>query len=158
MINIEQQWEDICKQMESLYDDNILREYVKQIKPSIDGNDVVLNVPNRFMHDWLRRKQYDSVIFEKFQKIEPHLQHVDVRLQNYFESQSQTVSLKDDDVLAHNFVQPQSENSYEIRLNPLMTFESYVVGSSNELAAIYNNVRARVEGFACFELWQDTGQ
>ena len=135
MINIEQQWEDICKQMESLYDDNILREYVKQIKPSIDGNDVVLNVPNRFMHDWLRRKQYDSVIFEKFQKIEPHLQHVDVRLQNYFESQSQTVSLKDDDVLAHNFVQPQSENSYEIRLNPLMTFESYVVGSSNELAA-----------------------
>ena len=71
MVSVEQKWEDICEQMKNLYDDNILREYAKQIKPSIQNNAVILSVPNRFMHDWLRRKQYDEVIFQKFQEIQP---------------------------------------------------------------------------------------
>lgn len=131
MVSIEQKWEDICEQMKNLYDDNILREYAKQIKPSIQNNAVILSVPNRFMHDWLRRKQYDSVIFQKFQELQPSLERVDVKLQNYFEA---TPSEKKEEKEA--FVAPQlpRTQSFEIHLNSSMTFESYIVGSSNELA------------------------
>ena len=131
MVSIEQKWEDICEQMKSLYDDNILREYAKQIKPSIQNNAVILSVPNRFMHDWLRRKQYDSVIFQKFQELQPSLERVDVKLQNYFEA---TTSEKKEE--KESFIEPQLSHtqSFEIHLNSAMTFESYVVGSSNELA------------------------
>lgn len=131
MVSVEQKWEDICEQMKNLYDDNILREYAKQIKPSIQNNAVILSVPNRFMHDWLRRKQYDEVIFQKFQEIQPSLQRVDVRLQNYFEAAPE----KQEEGTSFEPVRASSEQSFEIHLNPSMTFETYVVGSSNELAA-----------------------
>jgi hypothetical protein len=73
MVSIEQKWEDICEQMKNLYDDNILREYAKQIKPSIQNNAVILSVPNRFMHDWLRRK-HNIVIYNK---VEPFVDPTD---------------------------------------------------------------------------------
>ena len=132
MVSVEQEWEDICEQMKNLYDDNILREYAKQIKPSIQNNAVILSVPNRFMHDWLRRKQYDSVIFQKFQELQPSLQRVDVRLQNYFEATP--VSSKKEETTFEEFTTPSVAQPFEIHLNPSMTFETYIVGSSNDLA------------------------
>ena len=122
-------WEDIRQQMTSLYDDNILREYAQQIKPSIDNNELVFSVPTKFMYDWLRRKEYASIIFKKFQEKQPDLQSFRIHLQEYFgtpQTQQKTASTLS--------VAPEQSANFEIHLNPAMTFETYIVGSSNELA------------------------
>ncbi len=133
--NVEQQWADICAQMKSQYDDSILREYAAQIMPSIDDDAVILSVPNRFMHDWLRRKQYDAVIFQKFQEKNPSLQRVDVKLQDYFlPTLTSTAPDSNEEIDLTPPSISKAPQAFEIHLNPAMTFETYVTGSSNELA------------------------
>lgn len=126
------QWDDICQQMKSLYDDNILREYAGQIKPSIRDNEMIFSVPTKFMYDWLKRKEYAKIIFKKFQEKNPSLESFDIELKEYFGSPESSKNVASS---AEKPFTQQPQASFEIHLNPSMTFESYVVGSSNELAA-----------------------
>ncbi len=132
----EQQWNAICAQLKEGSDDSILKEWLGQISPSIQNDAIVLSVPNRFMFDWLRRKEYDSVICQLFQKDNPQIARVEVRMQDfYLPSVSNASSVSVENKVSAAAPKAAEQDIVEIHLNPDMTFENYVVGSSNELAA-----------------------
>ena len=132
--SFEQQWDAICAELKETSDDSILREWLDQISPSIRDDALVLSVPNRFMRDWLKGKEYDSAICHLFQKNNPAIQRVEVCMQDFF-LPSVTSSSEKQEVPVCNYQKPASSDIVEVHLNPEMTFENYVVGSSNELAA-----------------------
>lgn len=138
MDNLEQQWDLICSELKDESNDTILKEWLGQISPSIHNDTVVLSVPNGFMRDWLQDKKYGSVICQKFQKRNPDILHVEVRKQDRFISskpKSETKPVLSEPVLSNKKSDSADQDIVEIHLNPDMTFENYVVGSSNELAA-----------------------
>ena len=132
--SFEQQWNSICAELKENSDDSILREWLEQISPSIRDDALVLSVPNRFMRDWLKSKEYDSVICHLFQKNNPAIQRVEVCMQDFF-LPPVVSNEKQEDSTVCNYQKNVSSDIVEVHLNPEMTFENYVVGSSNELAA-----------------------
>lgn len=135
---IEQQWNIICAELKESSEDSILKEYLGQISPSIRDNALVLSVPNRFMRDWLRDREYDSAICKLFQKSNPDIQRVDVCMQDFFLPQPSLKEKQSEDIkesYSSNYSKPSNTDIIEIHLNPEMTFENYVVGDSNQLAA-----------------------
>jgi len=132
----EQQWQDVCSQLKEKCDDSLLHQYLGQIVPDVQQDTLILSVPNQFMFSWLQRKEYDVRLCELFQQFYPEVQTSQVRLQNAYSVSSKSVSdsfvcaspVKEEPVAAKTLQD-------EVRLNPQMTFENYVVGSSNEIAA-----------------------
>jgi chromosomal replication initiator protein len=146
----EQQWQQVCAELREISDDGLLHECLSQIEPSIQDNTLVLSVPSRFMYDWLQRKEYDVSLFNRVQRFIPSLENKNVRLQDYHAAAS--VSLPSSEVAEKTQVvrtpnvQPADSSLDEVRLNPAMTFESFVVGSSNELAyAVAKGVTERFD-------------
>lgn len=131
MQSFEQQWNMICTELKETSDNSFLKEWVEQISPSVRGDALVLSVPNRLMYNWLQEKEYDTVICQLFQKNNPAIQRVEVRMQDYFLPPIKS----NENTETESSVKNSSKDIIEIHLNPEMTFESYVVGSSNELAA-----------------------
>ena len=84
MQSFEQQWNMICTELKETSDNSFLKEWVEQISPSVRGDALVLSVPNRLMYNWLQEKEYDTVICQLFQKNNPAIQRVEVRMQDYF--------------------------------------------------------------------------
>jgi len=75
MINeeFEQQWQQVCEQMQASVKDNLLAESLSQIEPSVCNDTLVLSVPSRFLYGWLSRKGYDVSLFNRLQSFLPHL-------------------------------------------------------------------------------------
>ena len=133
--DFEQQWQEVCKQMQKNSNDTLLHECLTQIEPSIQDDTLILSVPNRLLFGWLPRKGYDALLLNELQRFFPHLQNQQVRLQEFHASSSFTPSETSVcEKLNTQTVDIMESSLDEVRLNPKMTFENYVVGSSNELA------------------------
>ena len=133
--NFEQQWDVICTELKESSDDSILKEYLGQISPSIRNDALILSVPNRFMRDWLRGREYDEAICKLFQKNNPSIQRVEVCMQDFFLPPISSNEKQSEKLSTDNYPKTSNTDIVEVHLNPEMTFENYVVGSSNELAA-----------------------
>lgn len=131
----EQQWDVICAELKKNSDDSILKEYLGQISPSIRDDALILSVPNGFMRDWLHGRKYDATICQLFQKNNPAIQRVEVCMQDYFLPPVTSEEKQSENLTTNNYSKSFNSDIVEIHLNPEMTFENYVVGSSNELAA-----------------------
>ena len=137
----EQQWEEVCQQVQASVKDNLLTESLSQIEPIICDDTLVLSVPTRFLYGWLSRKGYDVSLFNQLQSFLPHLKKSEVRLQEFHIASAEKtndVSVSENapvSSVAKN-VSPSSETPSldEVRLNSQMTFDSFVVGPSNEFA------------------------
>lgn len=143
MINeeFEQQWQQVCEQMQASVKDNLLAESLSQIEPSVCNDTLVLSVPSRFLYGWLSRKGYDVSLFNRLQSFLPHLKKSEVKLQEFHIASSD----KANDCVGENqnalpvagnapSLVSQQTSLDEVRLNPQMTFDSFVVGPSNEFA------------------------
>ena len=131
----EQQWDVICAELKKNSDDSILKEYLGQISPSIRDDALILSVPNGFMRDWLHGRKYDATICQLFQKSNPAIQRVEVCMQDYFLPPIASEEKQSENLTTNDYPKSFNSDIVEIHLNPEMTFENYVVGSSNELAA-----------------------
>lgn len=130
---IEQQWQEICTALKNTSNDPIL-QWLVQVSPSIQNDTLVLSASNRFICNWLQSKTYDSQILQMFKQKNPSLQAIDVKLQDYVLPPKKAESPAPQALAEPVQSQRKIEDIVEIHLNPAMTFENYVVGSSNELA------------------------
>ena len=136
----EQQWQQVCEQMQASVKDNLLAESLPQIEPSICDDTLVLSVPSRFLYGWLSRRGYDVSLREKLQSFLPHLKKTQIKLQDFHIASCEKVTSssgenKSELPSAVNAVSSSLNTSLdEVRLNPQMTFDSFVVGPSNEFA------------------------
>ncbi len=133
------QWENVCRKIRSTSKDAVLSRWLDQIEPKIqeDGN-VCLAVPTRFMHEWMKEKEYDVVICSIWQNENPAIRSVSLKIQTpclptaaETSSPSAEKSLTDSTSSSPTDILLELENTY---LDPHFTFENYVVGKSNEFA------------------------
>lgn len=136
---LQQQWETVCHKVRLNAKDAVLSRWLDQMEPHMQENgDVCLAVPTRFMHEWMKEKEYDTVIQSVWQNENPSIRTVSLKIQSHVvpavaeepvpETKIDSTSTSTDspaDALA------EFENAY---LDPHFTFENYVVGQSNEFA------------------------
>ena len=136
---LQQQWETVCQKVRLNSKDAVLNRWLDQMEPQIQENgEVCLAVPTRFMHEWMKEKEYDAVICSVWKDENPSIRRISLKIQSHVvptpteesapDVSADTVSSTEQapaDVLA------EFENTY---LDPHFTFENYVVGQSNEFA------------------------
>ena len=136
---LQQQWETVCQKVRLNSKDAVLNRWLDQMEPQIQENgEVCLAVPTRFMHEWMKEKEYDAVICSVWKDENPSIRRISLKIQSHVvptpaeesapDVSADTASSTEQapaDVLA------EFENTY---LDPHFTFENYVVGQSNEFA------------------------
>lgn len=105
--------------------------WISPIRPvSLAGSSFTLEVPNKFFSDWIRENRLDELIGASFRRLtglEPSLTFVPAKELKSFARRLPTPA------------EPAGVNSWQERaaalgLNPKYTFDSFVVGSSNQFA------------------------
>lgn len=97
---------------------------------------VLLSVPNSFTKEWLENK-YNRLVLRSLRNLTSEIKDIKFTIISQSQGVVEKVSLKKEAEVARlesqlNF--PEVETDKETNLNPKYTFESFVVGPSNELA------------------------
>jgi chromosomal replication initiator protein len=114
-----------------------LRERVGQqnfdiwIKPisflSIEGENVVMEVPNRFFKEWIN-EHFASHFQEIFSDLTQKECHLHFRIRNERSHNKESTSSP------AQKKQPQASPTFQVPFNPKYTFDNFVVGASNQFA------------------------
>lgn len=139
-------WEDTLKQLELNLSSQHFTTWIKPLKLiKIDQCDVFLEVPNRFILDWVK-ENYCSEI----QRILSDLSAVNYRLQFSISDSKESSLHFQDHAQTSKFQRNENNNlvnktpASDINLNKKYTFDEFVSGSSNQFAyaaamAVANN-------------------
>jgi len=104
----------------------------------VEGEDLVINVPNIFAKEWLERK-YRKIILDSARKFYPKTNKVICLIGEKEAGTSKSIDsvvntkIGNEKNLKRNSFQGTSTN-FNSNLNPRYSFETFVVGSNNELA------------------------
>lgn len=115
-------WDNCMEQLTALLDEQAVDGWVRPMEAEIEGNTLILSAPNKFLLDTVEKK-YRQTIELVVNKFEPDFKVV---LQ-----QGQPKTLFD----APRASQKRETAQFSSKLNPEYTFETFVEGSSNEIAA-----------------------
>ncbi|SDI50408.1 DnaA N-terminal domain-containing protein [Desulfosporosinus hippei] len=72
-------WKKALIQLQSLYSTESYHTWIAPLVPSVDGNQLLLNCPNRFVIDWIESR-YKKQILQVIQSIEPSIMEVCIRV------------------------------------------------------------------------------
>lgn len=97
---------------------------------NINGESVVVGVPNTFAQDWLRNK-YHSQIMESLKRFIPDLKRVDYQVSTGHLPEPEP---EPDDLPVAIKPSSQQNDKPNSDLNPDYKFETFVVGNANRLA------------------------
>lgn len=138
-------WNKVCAVFQKEFGDNEYKVWLSNIN-LVSQNDfeIVMSVPNNFIRDWVKREYFDG----KFKKINGELHCLkrgikQILLEFYPKLVSfefiidESAPQKVETVTKSNVVSiSEHENLYNIgtELNKKLTFENFVVGTSNKLA------------------------
>ena len=128
---LNEQWQDICGQIRSELDDNVLLQWLGQLTPSLtEKGDVRLCVPTRFMKEWMDEKDYAAFFTNMWQSRDTSVRSVcfDV-VKKEEDTESMPVPEK-----APAAPMPTSTQAFSNNVDPAKTFDTFVVGEPNELA------------------------
>ncbi len=141
-------WQDTLAQLEASLNPQHFATWIKPLRlVQIDRDLVVIEVPNRFVLDWVR-DNYAKLI----QQVLSELSAVSYRLQinvvgqekEKVRADARTKSAVKETQVRQSEVIPQNEWQADLNLNRKYTFEEFVAGSSNQFAfaaamAVANN-------------------
>ena len=125
-----EQWQDICGQIRSELDDNVLLQWLGQLTPSLtEKGNVCLCVPTRFMKEWMDEKDYAAFFTRMWQSRDASVHNVcfDVTKK---EEEEQTAIPAPETMPIFRATTPAFTNN----VDPAKTFDTFVVGEPNELA------------------------
>ncbi len=125
-------WKTVLDDLEQRLPSQTFHTWIRPIRPvRFDGNRLVLEVPNRFFADWLRENRYIQMIEAALSArcgVPASVQCVVAKREKPFrtaETPARPVSPTP---------QPWVDRARKIGLNPKYTFDTFVVGSSNQFA------------------------
>ena len=101
------------------------------------GDKIIVGVPNTFTKEWLHNK-YHADILKAVRTINPEIKTVEYQISSSFAAKVQPKPSESEATVAVPSIAPAPyQKSYVINsgLNPKYGFESFIVGSNNELAA-----------------------
>ena len=121
---------------------------------TIAGNEITVGVPNNFAKEWLENKYYPQV-FDALKKIHPDLKSVKYKVavmtqKPLLNIETEQVKInKPAPVIAPKIDLPEKPSGQTtFSLNPRYTFNSYIIGNSNRLAAATAQAVAQKPGTA----------
>lgn len=119
-------WEQVLSRVESKVNRHSFNTWFRPTRLLFEtGNTLAVQVPNAHFRDWLT-KHYSSVIHESLDELDR------ARVKVIFETQSDPAEKDDSEPEKQPVQKPPSLD--EPSLNPKYTFESFVVGASNQFA------------------------
>jgi chromosomal replication initiator protein len=139
-------WQTVLGEIElSLSKANFTTWFKNTSVYNLEGEKLIINVPNIFAKEWLERK-YRKIILDSARKFHPELNKVICSIEgknpidsaiNTAKSIDSVINLKSKDSPSlRKKVNPPKDNQKNINstLNPRYCFDTFVVGSNNELA------------------------
>ena len=131
----EQLWQTVLGELELTVSRANFITWLKNTSiASIENGEVIVNVPNGFAKEWLENK-YNKFIIKAFKNNYPGIKTVKyVITQCAPEKPIQRQKTIRENIIPQSFHSENNKNKQESTLNSKYTFDSFVVGSSNELA------------------------
>jgi len=137
------QWARIRGQLQAEVGDVEYRTWLKQMTlAGVDGDEVTVHLPSRFLRDWVR-SHYGDRITALWKSEHPVIRHVEIRVGSAHVGFAQTVApVLEVPVLVPSAVPPTPQRSTGFRggddvsvpLDPRLSFDGFVVGKPNEFA------------------------
>ncbi|PID64027.1 MAG: chromosomal replication initiator protein DnaA [Gammaproteobacteria bacterium] len=116
-------WESCMERLTDLLDEHAVDGWIRPMEAEIEGNTLILKAPNKYLLDTVEKK-YKQTIELVVNKFEPEFTVV--------LKQGQPKTLFDAPVSSAS---KSEQAQFSSKLNPEYTFESFVEGSSNTIAA-----------------------
>ncbi len=116
--------------------DAMLSKWLSDSEHSYEGSTVVLKVGARFVKDWIEQKGLDRELLSFFKDVDSSLEKIVVLVKSDMPVSDVRVEKEVPVRLDESSVMPNRDLSHDeiMHLNPQMTFENFVVGTSNEFA------------------------
>ena len=129
---LNEQWQEICGQIRSELDDNVLLQWLGQLTPSLpEKGNICLCVPTKFMKDWMNEKDYASFFTRMWQSRDNSIRSVCIDVAKKDEDEELSVPAEK---IVEPSVLPAPTVSFVNNVDPAKTFDTFVVGEPNELA------------------------
>ncbi|PLX39919.1 MAG: chromosomal replication initiator protein DnaA [Deltaproteobacteria bacterium] len=126
---MEQFWKRVLEELEKTVPSQTFSTWISPLEPlEIKGDLFLIAVPNRFFIDWLKDQNLVSSIADAVEVT------IGTRLEVGFEVKKKRLSKEAALKAPERGVDNWKDRSLKIGLNPRHTFESFVVGPSNEFA------------------------
>ncbi len=125
-------WKTVLDDLEQRLPSQTFHTWIRPIRPvRFDGSRLVVEVPNRFFADWLRENRYVEMIEAAVSArcgVAASVHCVVAKRQRPFRAPAVP------DRSPGAATQPWADRAKKIGLNPKYTFDTFVVGSSNQFA------------------------
>ncbi|UTW55314.1 chromosomal replication initiator protein DnaA [Kordiimonas sp. SCSIO 12610] len=135
VMNSSEQWDRVCTKFLREFGQQAYTNWLEQVGFNGINNDTVsLVAPTRFVRDWIK-SHYAPRLKDYFNADNPNIQNVAIYLPDGANSAIQAQQPQETVMTPAITVEKKSETSFEgSPLDERYTFESFVVGKSNELA------------------------
>ena len=150
-LSINNQWEEVCSQLKTEFGQTAFDSWLKPLSISSFDNGVLrIGAPTAFMKNWVIAHYFDR-IHRIWERKNPDIKTIQVIVQSMYSSTNPDGSSSilrggDDSLIKHIKTSPTPQKMYEVannfgssdaltsKLNPVYTFENFVVGKTNEFA------------------------
>jgi chromosomal replication initiator protein len=135
VINSTEQWDRVCTKFLREFGEQAYTNWLEQVGYNgIKDNTVSLVAPTRFVRDWIK-SHYAPRLKDYFIADNPSVENVAIYLPDTTQTNAQKSSTEDTVMAPAITVEQRIESSFEgSPLDERYTFDSFVVGKSNELA------------------------
>ena len=125
-------WKDALNQLEQNLQPQSFSTWIRPIRPlRLEDQTLVLEVPNRFFADWLQDHDFATLIQKVLHGCSGRSLKVELTVK-----QTERAHIRETTIVAPppDVSSDRKERARNIGLNPKYTFDSFVVGSSNQFA------------------------
>ena len=125
-------WKDALDQLEKTLQPQSFSTWIRPIRPlRLEDHTLVLEVPNRFFADWLQDHDFVTLIQRVLLECSGHAIDVEFAVKR---TERAHIRYTSDSVPLTGSSPDGKDRARKIALNPKYTFDSFVVGSSNQFA------------------------
>ncbi|MEZ5757772.1 MAG: chromosomal replication initiator protein DnaA [Emcibacteraceae bacterium] len=143
-MTIDTQWTRVLEFLRADFDENTYKSWIKPLAlVNIEEDRAVMAAPTRFMRNWLM-SNFSGRIKSAWCQINPDVQDIDIIVLSGFKNIDDETTELASEAKANNKIKDKQkntdtisvigENDFGALLDPRFTFDSFVVGKSNELA------------------------
>jgi chromosomal replication initiator protein len=138
MPQLQTQWARIRGRLQSEVGDVEYRNWLRQMTlASIDGDEITVLLPTRFLADWVRSR-YGDRLNALWQSENPAVRRIEIRVGGSAVPMSglaeSLAAPSDQAPVISNRSEERMEQRPELQIDPRFTFEAFVVGKPNEFA------------------------
>jgi chromosomal replication initiator protein len=135
MPQLQTQWARIRGRLQSEVGDVEYRNWLRQMTlAGIDGDEITVLLPTRFLADWVRSR-YGDRLNALWQSENPGIRRIEIRVGGSASGLAESLAAPSDQApVVTNRSEERMEQRPELQIDPRFTFDAFVVGKPNEFA------------------------